>query len=647
MNVLKINKNTFTIKMRILIVLLFVLVQGLPRKFDWRKPHSNKDQCSKEIQVLPDVRDQGGYYNGWAYSSVESIEALIAIKSNKNVRYLNTNQVQNCAGFNNKTNYPEFGYYYAQKIGLCKDVPGKNVSCDKLCCVENREFLDASEGSSTYPNKLATYHNITRLKEMILRQPLVVSINADYYFQTYSANLLRCNSTGNMTTVFSKLNHSVLLIGYYSKYTNTDSSEDYWIIQNSWGTDWGMNGYAHITMNYTENCGLDISPIYPIMYEEPCFKCSYKLPNKIIVPLEQPEPLPSWEMYAAIYHVDVNNTNYRNNYYNNSLKILNHNMNCNRTFNMGVNSMTYMSESEMNVRLGYNSSLIATPAPEYTGQAVQSTTQVKRGSFDWRTQKGPAGQTVLTPVKDQGQCGSCWSFSTTTVIESATALKIGNNAYSMSEQEFVSCDIKSTLFGSSTLCGPGKCVTNCNEGCEGGVEDYAYSFVQCNKLVADNVYPYVSGNGNNPKCEIPLPASSPPSVKIGAFEGKATAYNTKDFYNNVYLLQQQVEIQPISVNINSKGSSFAFYSGGVYSCSNTYNEKTIDSWGKANIDHAVVLVGYNTLDQSNPYWIVRNSWGTSWGIQGYFYVSMMPGKDCGLILQPTWPVIDQIVYPAS
>ncbi|KAJ4703659.1 Cysteine proteinase RD21a [Melia azedarach] len=213
-------------------------------------------------------------------------------------------------------------------------------------------------------------------------------------------------------------------------------------------------------------------------------------------------------------------------------------------------------------------------------------------SLDWR-KKG-----VVTGIKNQGNCGSCWSFSTTGAIEGINALVTGE-LVSLSEQELIDCD-------------------STNYGCDGGYMDYAFEWIINNGGIdTESDYPYtgVDGTCNNAKEETKV-------VTIDGYE---------DVEESDSALLCAVVQQPISVGMDGSAIDFQLYTGGIYDgdCSDNPDD----------IDHAVLIVGYGSED-GEDYWIVKNSWGTSWGIDGYFYImrntSLEYGK-CAINAMASYP----------
>eukprot|EP00825_Cyclidium_porcatum_P029766 TRINITY_DN316_c0_g3_i2.p1 TRINITY_DN316_c0_g3~~TRINITY_DN316_c0_g3_i2.p1 ORF type:complete len:311 (+),score=57.78 TRINITY_DN316_c0_g3_i2:94-1026(+) len=201
------------------------------------------------------------------------------------------------------------------------------------------------------------------------------------------------------------------------------------------------------------------------------------------------------------------------------------------------------------------------------------------GDVDWRT-KG-----VVSPIKDQGQCGSCWSFGCTGGLESANML-FGSKVMTVySEQQLVDC---SSSYG--------------NDGCNGGLATQAYQYVIDNGIVTESEYPYVA---EQQTCKI----------NKGPFK---ISKITKVSANNCDDLKTALNQQPISVSVDA--SNWSFYSSGIF-----------DNCG-TDTDHAVLAVGY-----TSTYWIVKNSWGESWGEQGY--IRLAPGNTCTICLRPSYPSI--------
>jgi len=215
-------------------------------------------------------------------------------------------------------------------------------------------------------------------------------------------------------------------------------------------------------------------------------------------------------------------------------------------------------------------------------------------SVDWRT-KG-----AVTPVKNQGQCGSCWSFSASGAIEGANAIASGD-LVSLSEQELVDCSVS---YG--------------NNGCNGGLMDSAFRYVEDNGLCTEESYPYTSVD--TAKC------------MDGCVDRVSATMSCHDVRpSNQLALKEAVARGPVSVAIEADTTAFQLYKGGILTSSKC----------GTNLDHGVLVVGYGSDDNGTMYWIVKNSWGDSWGENGYIKIerseSDNDGGVCCIAMQPSFP----------
>ncbi len=293
------------------------------------------------------------------------------------------------------------------------------------------------------------------------------------------------------------------------------------------------------------------------------------------------------EQYGKHYDLSSFFTKY-NTFRSNLDAVLAHNKNGNSTFTLAINEFGDLTQEEFQKTI-----LKLRPAQNLYARSFNvgdhsNITLTAEESMDWREKGG------VTRVKNQGQCGSCWAFAAVVSMEAAHFVKT-NKLVDLSEQQLVDC---AGSYG--------------NNACNGGGLAEAFEYVVGNGgICTESSYPYA---GKKQNCKS--------SCKLGT---RLKGYRNVRPRDEVEMAKA-TKVAPLTVAIQANDINFQFYSSGVF-----------DSRCGTNLDHGVTIVGFGT-DRGKDYWAVKNSWGASWGENGY--IRMARGKNqCGISQLPSYAVV--------
>ncbi|XP_073527071.1 procathepsin L-like isoform X1 [Phyllobates terribilis] len=325
------------------------------------------------------------------------------------------------------------------------------------------------------------------------------------------------------------------------------------------------------------------------------------LATVLAAPTTDPALDQHWQQFLTFYSksYETREAGWRRLLWEKNLKMIEmHNMESamgKHTYRLGMNHFGDMTTEEFTqVMNGYKHK-----PDRKTGSTFMSPNNFEPPkSVDWRKEG------YVTPVKDQGQCGSCWSFSATGALEGQLFRKT-TKLVSLSEQNLVDCSRPEG-----------------NQGCNGGLMDQAFQYVLDNKGIdSEDSYPYLGKDDQD--CQYNPDNSAANDTGFTDI----TSGSEKD------LMKAIASVGPVSVAIDAGHQSFQFYQSGIYyepACSST------------DLDHGVLAVGYGFQGEDvdgKKYWIIKNSWSEKWGDNGYVYIAKDRGNHCGVATSASYPLM--------
>lgn len=261
------------------------------------------------------------------------------------------------------------------------------------------------------------------------------------------------------------------------------------------------------------------------------------------------------------------------------------------TYRAGHNFLSDWTPEEKDALLGLKNASVE-DVPNMPATEFVSTTN----GVDWRDQSG-----VVSAVRDQGACGSCWAFSAMEAVESAHAISSSSDAVWLSTQQLVDC-------------AGGKYR---NSGCNGGWYFWAYDYLKANEVILESDYSYFSGTtGTKGHCQ------------DSSYTGQYLVQDYGQVGADTASIKGAIENGPVNVAVAAGNNAFMYYTGGIITSSDGC---------PTSIDHAIVAVGWGSDATDGDYYIVRNSWGTGWGESGYVRIQAASGAGvCGINQYVYW-----------
>eukprot|EP00595_Chromulina_sp_UTEXLB2642_P000172 CAMPEP_0196762438 /NCGR_PEP_ID=MMETSP1095-20130614/1952_1 /TAXON_ID=96789 ORGANISM="Chromulina nebulosa, Strain UTEXLB2642" /NCGR_SAMPLE_ID=MMETSP1095 /ASSEMBLY_ACC=CAM_ASM_000446 /LENGTH=378 /DNA_ID=CAMNT_0042113331 /DNA_START=24 /DNA_END=1160 /DNA_ORIENTATION=- len=305
--------------------------------------------------------------------------------------------------------------------------------------------------------------------------------------------------------------------------------------------------------------------------------------------LQFPQGSYEWELRRSLFHTELQ-------------RVRAHNAK-NLSWKEGINKFSILTTAEKKSFFGRSKGAARTHKPknakpfdyETLGKPIESLPS----SVDWRDSG------VMSSVKDQGYCGSCWAFASTAVVESHVAIASGL-LFDLSVEQMA-------------MCAPNPNECGGTGGCSGSTAELAFDYVASSSgLYEEYQYPYTSYFGKDYSCSLPAISKAKASI---------SGYVQLPSNNYTALVNAVSTVGPVAISVDA--SSWSAYESGIYSGCNQVNP---------DIDHAVILAGYGE-ENGQKYWLVRNSWSPSWGEKGYIRLARFDTETeeslCGLDLDPS------------
>ncbi|KAM9852038.1 uncharacterized protein ACBR49_005144 [Aulostomus maculatus] len=584
----------------------------LPKALDYRKKG-----------LVTPVKDQGSCGSCWAFSSAGALEGQLA-KTTGQLRDLSPQNLVDCVKENQGCGggYMTTAFEYVQDNGgIDSEESYPYIGEDEVCHYNASGMAAQCKGYKEVPE--GDEHALA--VALFKAGPLSVGIDASQSsFQFYQKGIYYDRNCDK-----EDINHAVLLVGYGVN----SKGKKYWIVKNSWSESWGNKGYILMARNRGNLCGIANLASYPIIVGKPRLCLGHvgsqllqQRSDAILPPHVLASPAVFTDVMLAglllvslcvgaaamfddtldihwmlwkkthgkTYKDEVEDVHRRGLWEKNLMLITKHNLEASlglHTYELGMNYLGDLTAEEVLQSL----STLSPPddlqrAPwDFAGAMGAALPD----TVDWRQ----AG--YVTSVKMQGSCGSCWAFSAAGALEGQLAKTTGT-LVDLSPQNLVDCSSK---YG--------------NHGCNGGFMSRAFQYVIDNRGIdSDAAYPYTGRMSQ--QCHYN------PTYRAA----NCSQYHFLPQGDEEALKQAVATVGPISVGVDASQPEFYLYRRGVYN----------DPKCSTRVNHAVLVVGYGTLS-GDDYWLVKNSWGVSFGDLGYIRMARNKNDQCGIAQYACYPVM--------
>jgi cathepsin B len=512
-------------------------VMAVPASFDARTQWPN---------CIHPVRDQQQCGSCWAFGATEALSDRFCIQSGSKTNViLSPQELVSCdtTDYGCGGGYLDNAWNYMKNTGVPTDACDPYVSGggDAPACPSK-----CKDGSAKKMYKASSVYdlsgNVANIQTEVMKNgPVEVAFDVYEDFFNYKSGVYT-HKTGGLAG-----GHAVKLLGW-----GTLSGVDYWLIANSWGTSWGMNGFFMIKRG-TDECGIEDNVVAGMA-------ATSSVPSVHVAVLDQEAPVHDLAMIESI------------------------NKDSSSTWVAGVNKrFEGMTIGQVKKMLGTKMDKLPSKPP-----VVLRATSVP-ATFDARSQ----WPNCIHPVRDQQQCGSCWAFGATEAFSDRLCIATnGKVNVILSPEDLVSCD-------------------QTDYGCQGGYLENAWQFMAESGVVSDACFPYTAGGGEAAECATTCQDGS----------------TWTPYYVRADTIQQYSDVASMQTAIMTNGpieAAFSVYQDFMSYKSGVYQHKS----GQLLGGHAIKVLGWGT-DSGVDYWLIANSWGTSWGMNGFF--KMKRGSDeCGI-----------------